>query len=417
MIEKAARERRLEANVKRFKEREQQCKLLSLRVERLRAVASAGPWLKDESGWLRAHTSKWETHPWLLGTSQGVIDLRTGTLRAGQPDDHLPAVIPTEWKGLDEPAPRFQQFLRAIFSERAEVEREELLAFLQRVLGYGITGHVNEQIFLLFYEAKGSDGKGLLMQVLEHVLGKTVGEISSAQLLCEDNALSPASAGVSLGSLRGKRLLCFRESEARLPGEQIKQLSAGKEILIRQPYARAYSCAPSHLLLLLTSYRPKADAADSTYWERLCPLVCAMSGPAKPELAAELAQSPDLYANLAAEASGILAWLVRGALAWQHLGLAIPASVLKARQEYRYTVNSTLDFIKQCCLLDPEARVLERQLYKRYKRWASANELVPSNNKQFADELKQIAALTWQRDKRGNAYRGLRLRAAGGSEE
>ena len=85
-------------------------------------------------------SDRWDTNPWLLGTPEGVLDLRTGTLRDGVPGDYIRTIIPTRWLGREVPAPRFERFLQEIFGDRDEGERAALITFLQRVLGYGITG-------------------------------------------------------------------------------------------------------------------------------------------------------------------------------------------------------------------------------------------------------------------------------------
>lgn len=411
MIEQSLRERKQETNAEKRKERERQSKQLAQRAEQLRAL-----WRTDNvRGYLHSLLSvkanKWDTHPWLLGTKQGVIDLRTGTLRTGQPDDHLRTIIPTEWKGLDEPAPRFQQFLREIFGDRAESEREELIAFLQRALGYGITGNVNERIFLMLYGEEEHSGKDTLVRVLEHVLGKTVGALSNDALVAGERGTSSGSARPHLCSLQGKRIAWISASSrvSRCAIEQIKQLTGGGEIVARQLYSREYTFTPTHLLILLTRHRPEADAADSAFWERLCPFTFNMRFVEKPERPNECQHDPQLSATLESEASGILAWLVRGVLEWARLGLAIPESVRKARREYRFSENTMQDFVEQCCLLAAEACTPVNQLYKCYKRWASANGVTFISNRRFARELKQAVDVTWQRSRRGNICRGIRL--------
>lgn len=405
------RDRKRGVSPEKRREREAQLKLLAGRVEALKASKRTDNMLNYANTLLSANASKWDAHPWLLGTRQGVIDLRTGTLRAGQPEDYLRTVIPTVWKGLDEPAPRFEQFLREIFSDREEAEREELIAFLQRVLGYGITGHVSEHVFLMLYGEEGRNGKDTLMYVLEQVLGKVVGAVSEDVLISRGRASAPGAARPHLCSLQGKRIAWVSESsrDARFAIEQLKQLTGGGAIVARQLYAREYTFAPTHLLVLLTNYRPEADPADSAFWERLCPIVFNVRFVEKPERANERQRDPELARTLAGEASGILAWLVRGALAWQRLGLAIPESVRKARQDYRRSESSVMDFISQCCILDPESRTPAHQLYKRYKRWASENDFELISNKQFGRELKQYNAIIWMRHRNGNVYRGIRL--------
>ncbi len=412
VIEQSAREQKQAADVAKLKERERQIKQLARHAEQLRTLQHTNNLPAYARSMLGAKLDTWDSHPWLLGTRQGVIDLRTGTLRAGQPDDRLRLIIPTVWKGLDEPAPRFQHFLREIFGDREEAEREELIAFLQRALGYGITGNVHEHIFLMFYGAEEGNGKDMLLHMLEYVLGKAVGAISGDTLIASGRNSAPGTARPHLCNLQGKRIAWISENshESRFTVDQVKQLTDGGEIVARQVYAKEYTFTPSHLLILLTNHRPETDAADSVFWERACPLAFNTRFVARSEHPQEQPHDLRLSAALEAEASGILAWLVSGTLAWTRLGLAIPESVRDARQEYRSSESSTQDFVKQCCLLEAEASTPANQLYKRYKRWSSTNSLTPISVKQFTREMKQVAHVTLQRNQQRNVYQGIRLK-------
>lgn len=399
MVERAARER-LQASAEQAAMREQELQSLKQRTETLRALREDIPGSVRTT--LPARVGKGDSHPWLLGTRQGVLDLRTGTLRPGQPPDHPRTTIPTAWKSLDEPAPRFEQFLRDLFGGREEAEREELIAFLQRVLGYGITGNVHERVFLMLYGAQENHSAEIVMQLLEHVLGKLVGALPGNLL---------ASNAFSASSLQGKRIVWAREpnSEACLPVEQIKLLTAGETLTTRQLYSREQHFTPTHLLILLTSLSPENRLMDNVFRERLCLL--ALNSPATDSQAAADERQADstLKAALEAEASGILAWLVRGTREWMRLGLAIPASARQTAPQHLHPQSSVQDFIHQCCVLEAEARTSAHQLYKRYKHWASQQHRTPLSNKQFGHALKHMSEITSQRGKRGAVYAGIRL--------
>ncbi len=315
---------------------------LAQRVEDLKTLRRTGNVLRYAQTLLAVESKVWDTNPWLLGTRQGAIDLRTGTLRAGRPDDSIRTIIPTAWKGLDKPAPRFEQFLREIFADREENEREELIAFLQRVLGYGITGHVSEHVFLMLYGEEGHNGKDTLMHVLQHVLGKTVGAVSRNVLISGGRFATPDSAKPHLCNLQGKRIAWTSEPDkgARFATDQIKLLTGGGSIVTRQLYGKEFTFSPSHLLILLSNHKPEANPSDRAFWERICPIVFNMRFVAQPEGVNERLRDVSLARDLEAEASGILAWLVRGALDWQRFGLAIPQDVLRARREYHIEESS-----------------------------------------------------------------------------
>lgn len=387
----------------KHKEPERQAAQLTYRAERSGDNVLSHTHMRPTAG-----AKVWNIHPWLLGTKQGVIDLRTGTLRPGRPNDHIRAIVPTEWKGLDEPAPRFQQFLREIFGEREEAEREELIAFLQRALGYGITGNANEHIFLmLFGEGKG-DGRDALIRALAYVLGKAVGAISNKAVTVGRRSSIPKTR---LCSLQGKRIVWVSETgrDARYAIERVKQLTGGGTIVARRLCTGEYTFDSSHLLILLANRKPEAATADGVFWDRLCPIVFNLRFVDQPEHPDERKRDPRLNGALKSEASGILAWLVRGSLEWYRLGLAIPACVRRVRQEYRAGGSGVLNFVQQCCVLDAEARTFANLLYTRYKNWADNAGLTPVDDKRFDSEMKQVGQVAWQSSKRGNVYRGIRF--------
>ena len=355
-------------------------------------------------------SDRWDTDPWLLGTPEGVLDLRTGRLRDGVPGDYIRTSIPTRWRGSEVPAPRFERFLEEVFGDRDEGSRAELITFLQRVLGYGITGQVSEHIFLLLFGEEGRNGKDTLMSVLHAVLGRVVGAVSNDVILSSGRASTPGAATPHLCSLQGKRIAWASETDrgARFDIGQVKFLTGGGTITARQLYGKEYAFEPSHLLFLLTNNKPHADARDKAFWERLCPITFRLRFVDQPAGPLERKRDRDLGATLQAEASGILAWLVRGCLDWQRSGLAIPAGVLHERAAYREEEDTLQHFISECCSLAPEARVRSAQLFERYKHWADHNNIGKKlTGTAFGLEMKR--RFPQQRDNQGSYYCGLGL--------
>ena len=56
----------------------------------------------------------WDKDPWLLGVTNGVVDLRTGEHRPGRPSDYMRRACPVEWAGLSATAPVWEQCLSEI---------------------------------------------------------------------------------------------------------------------------------------------------------------------------------------------------------------------------------------------------------------------------------------------------------------
>lgn len=303
--------------------------LLIERARRFKTLKRAYSVLTYAQALLPVAARTWDTNPWLLGTPEGVIDLRTGALRPGQPEEYIRTVISIRWQGLETPAPRFERFLQEIFVDRTDPEREELLTFLQNVLVYGISGHVSEHVFLMLYGEEGRNGKDTLMSVLLGVLGAVVRPVSNDVILASNRLSSPGSAKPHLCGLQGKRIAWASETDrgARFDVGQVKFLTGAGTISARQLYGRDYAFDPLHLLVLLTNHKPHADSSDLTFWEHLYPIVFNLRFVAKPRQANERLRDTTLVQTLQSEASGILAWLVRGCLQWQQSGLQIPASI------------------------------------------------------------------------------------------
>jgi P4 family phage/plasmid primase-like protien len=380
------------------------------RARALKKLKRAQSVLTYAQAYLSITSQQWDTYPWLLGTRDGVLDLCTGALRAGRPGDYVRTIIPARWKGLHEPAPRFQQYLREIFADRVEAERDELIAFLQRALGYGIAGKVNEHIFLMLYGEEGRNGKDTLMTVLHRVLGSTVGAVSNDVIIANGKYPTPGSAKPHLCALQGKRIAWASETDkgARFDVGQVKFLTGGGDIPARQLYGRDYTFAPSHLLVLLTNNKPHADAKDSAFWDRLCPVTFNLRFVDSAAAPNERKRDTTLGQALEAEASGILAWLVRGCLEWQHTGLRIPAAVLQARKAYREEEDTLGQFIQECCVLTELAKAKSGQLYERYREWCQENGLKAMTGTAFGLEMKKM--FRSDRETRGYHYYGIGIR-------
>lgn len=411
-----------EAIAKRIEIYKARIKSLHARAYALKSVTRMRNVLTFASSFLATTAEKWDTLKWVLPTADGVIELRTGTLRPGKPEDYIRTIIPTRWKGLDAACPRFDRFLQEIFSYKSvngniapmtEPERDTLISFLHRALGYAVTGLSVEHIFLTLLGDEGRNGKDTLMTVIRKVLGNMAGEISNDVLIAGGKFATPGAAKPHLVSLQGKRLAWASETAKgdRFDVGQVKFLTGGGNIPARQLYGKEYTFEPSHLLILLTNNKPHADAKDKAFWERVCPIEFAARYIDNPDPTKPYEQKPDktLGNALEAEASGILAWFVRGCLAWQQVGLNIPPSVLKARAKYREEEDTLGLFISECCVVHAGCKVKSQVLYTNYVNWADANNIKPMSGTLFGVEISK--AYRRKKGSDANYYEGIGLQA------
>uniref|UniRef100_A0A7V4G682 DNA primase n=1 Tax=Desulfobacca acetoxidans TaxID=60893 RepID=A0A7V4G682_9BACT len=348
--------------------------------------AAAGPASLGISG------GEWDRHPYLLACPNGVIDLRDGSFRGGRPEDYLKTICPTEWRGLHEPAPRWQSFLADIFDGD-----EELISFLKRLLGYSLSGEVVEHIFPILWGG-GRNGKSTLLESLHHVLGPLSGAVPSELLLKQFHPRSSAAPSPDIMALRGKRLVWASEIEEgrKLDTAKTKWLVGGDTLIGRDPHGkRMVSFIPTHTLFLLTNHRPRLAADDDAVWERVFLVPFTMSFVDQPMAPHQRPRDKEISEKLKKEAPGILSWLVQGCLECQKVGLQPPPMVVAATREYRQSEDTLQDFFDDCCILAPHAQVKAGELYEAYRDWCNRNGLKPLNGKSFGQKLR--ARFSWKK--------------------
>jgi putative DNA primase/helicase len=247
----------------------------------------------------------------------------------------------------------------------------EIVDFKQRLLGYGISGLNKEHVLPVLWGA-GRNGKDTLLDAISHVLGDLALPVSSEVVL--SGYRPPNSATPHLYALRPLRLAWVSESEegARLNTGQIKFLTGGGLVTARPLYGKPITFKPQYLLFLVTNHRPHASGSDYGLWKRLLliPFKQAFVDDPDPQRENEHLRDKDLGEKLKAEAPGILAWLVRGFLAWQGQGLNPPEAITRATTAYKTEEDVIAQFLEEKCVILPGAKIKASAFYLAYKTWA-----------------------------------------------
>lgn len=326
----------------------------------------------------------WDTNPWLLGLSNGVIDLKSGWMRPGRPEDYIRSISPVNWDSLNSPCSRWVQFISEIFGGDAD-----LVAFAQRLLGYGITGLTTEHILPILW-GEGRNGKSTLLEILADVLGDDLATSSQADAIM-DAVKSGEGPRPFVYALRGKRLVWASESNEgrRINAGLVKQLTGGDRLNVRTLHSKPVEFRPTHLLFLLTNHRPHIPADDLAIWERvhLVPFTQRfIDNPTQPN---EHKRDDKLMDKLHQELPGILAWLVTGCLLWQRDGLKIPQAVAAATTEYRTDEDTTGQFLAERCIITPTAKIRGSELYNAYVEWCKSQSILPMSGVTFGKQCKK----------------------------
>ncbi len=364
-----------------------------------------------------------DTNPWLIACTNGVLDLRTGKLRDGRPGDHLLKYSPHEWRGIDEPCPAFESFLASALDgdcmmsdEERDQHREQVTAFVRRALGYGITGLSTEHMFLVF-NGQGRNGKGVLVETLRHVLGSIAGPIPAEMLLDQGRAATPSGPTPHIMALKGLRIAFASETDEgrRFSPGQVKWYSGGDTLKGRDLNAKDYiDFDPTHLLILLTNNLPHAPGDDFAFWQRLklIPFQYSFVADPDPNKRNQKQRDDQLREKLKHEASGILAWLVRGCLEWHRDGLNPPIQVTSATEEYRLGEDTISQFVGECCDQHADYRSNATDIYNIFKRWYRINVTAKPGSCPAQKKFGSMLSKQFKKEKIGGStrYFGLQLK-------
>jgi putative DNA primase/helicase len=260
----------------------------------------------------------------------------------------------------------------------------------------------------------GRNGKGTLLETVKTVLGELALKTEAELLLEQKQARQAGAPNSSVLSLRGRRIVWASETSdgRRLNTGKLKELAGGDTLNARGVWGKHHvEFAPSHLLLLLTNSKPAAPASDYALWQRVHLIPFERAFVDDPKAPNESKADPYLGDKLKAEASGILAWLVRGCLTWQKEGLNPPDVVRAATANYKDDEDILGHFIEERCIMGEACHVRAGELYQAWKIWADTNGTSLSG-KIFGMEIKR--RFKPDSDKAGNYYIGIGLKKVEG---
>ncbi len=316
--------------------------------------------------------TNWDSNPMLLGVKNGIVDLKTGKLRRGQQSDRitLHTEIPQTTRAR---YPRWQRFLKEAFVD------DELIKYIQKAVGYCLTGDTREQILFLCY-GTGANGKSTFLDVLRYVLGPYAYNLPFSAFELESRSQIPNE----LAALVGKRFVTAIETNesAQLNESRIKTLTGSDPITARFLFHEFFTFNPTGKVWLAFNHKPRVSDDSPGFWRRvrLIPFTQQFG---------EGQRDPELMEKLKAEASGILNWAIEGALMWQRQGLKTPEVVAQASDTYREESDPLKEFLEECCVLHSDAQATVGEFRKAYVHWASVNEEPSLDNRAFCQKMTQ----------------------------
>ncbi|SDD85306.1 putative DNA primase/helicase [Paraburkholderia lycopersici] len=280
--------------------------------------------------------SRFDTNSDLLGVENGVIDLVVGRHRPARPDDFITLSCGTAYDA-EARCPEFVKFIESITEGD-----NEFAHYIQRALGYSVFGHTREQVFFLII-GLGANGKGVLLRVLNQVLGD-YGRTVAPNLLQRAYNGNPNASTSALMALKGARLYACTEfdGQKRFDEAFVKQISGSDALTGRCNFGEQETFKPVGKLWLSTNSDPEIAHDNKAVWRRLLviPLMRSFSGKDC---------DPDLEEKLVHEAPGILNWLIEGAQQYRVRGLGQCAKVVSETAKLRSRSDTVRSWLMACC--------------------------------------------------------------------
>ena len=361
-----------------------------------------------------------DSHRHLLGVLNGVVDLRSGELRERRADDMIFTVLKVPYN----PEADVTLFHSVMFDVMAG--DEEMVAFMQKLLGYGITGEVIEAVLAVF-TASGRNGKGLITQTLRKLLGPFYKEMLTGVIVQRQVANLDAERGKLLGS----RIAVFNELE---PGDKLKMsevqlLTGGDGIPATPKFRDPLTIEPRHLCILTTNYMPQLSEVKVAIVRRmLCiefPVTFTDLAPGEAPTPTRRQCQPNLPSRLEQNLDGVLAWLVRGAMTWYadtdkgiSLHRSAPAKVTEFSRRYFESQDTMAVFLSEECEIGEgaEFREASKDLRSAFNTWMKDRDARATqiSSTDFVAKMDQKGYVNKVRRVRGHpmpSFEGVRLKS------
>lgn len=343
--------------------------------------------LSTAAPYLRRRPDELDSDPWLLNVGNGCLELDgRGSAPGGDPirlrhherTDLMMRLTPVEF-GPEAQCPKFRNFLEQVQPDPG------MRRFLQTWFGYCLSGDTSEQRIVICH-GRGANGKSTLLWVIGHVLGEYAVTVPIETFIADDRRRG-GDPTPDLVRLVGARLALASEPErgAKLSEAMVKRATGGERMTARKLFEGMFDFMPTFKLVLSVNEKPTIRGQDEGIWRRV------MLVPFEQFFAEDTRRKQsELMAELAAEASGILNWLLDGLRLYGEHGLVMPEAVRAATQQYRQESDPVGEFLRDCTIEDPGARIQASRFFDLYAKWCRANGLHPLTGTSFGKRLSDI---------------------------
>jgi putative DNA primase/helicase len=274
-------------------------------------------------------------------------------------------------------SPTWERFLDDVF-----MGNKEIIKYIQRVIGYSLTGSNKEEAIFILYGPKGRNGKSTLVKVLLRLLSSYSATTNPSTFMKKGN-----TARHTLAEFVGVRFLSTSEVERgeELAVQLIKQITGRDPVEAERKYENPFTYLPNYKIFMLTNNKPSIYERRKAIWERIHLIEFN-------RYFEENERDKDLDGKLEAEMEGILRWALEGCMEWQRQGLNPPPEIRDAVKQYEEEQDIIGQYIQESCdvdLANEDYWVVPDRLYQNYRSWCTAGNFKCLNANNFGVEMKE----------------------------
>ena len=334
----------------------------------------------------------------LLNIKNGTLNLKTGLLEKHDRRNFCTKVIDVEYDPKTQ-CPNWISFINKIF-----MDDQELINYIQKSVGYSMTGDANLQCFYILH-GNGANGKGTFIKTIMRFLGDYSDSLDAKSIM---EKMGDEGTREEIAGLLGKRFVSVNEMKGSKSFDEalLKSMTSGADetVKVRNLYESSFNLKPTFKLWMSTNHMPKINNDDDGIWRRIRKI------PFKYKFV-DGDKDVNFFENkLLPEMPGILNWAIEGCLKWQQEGERIPDVVKASVDEYRVDSDPIQRFIADECIVasSETVRVNVSDIYKVYESWCKENKEYTLSSIKFTRKMTE-KEFEKGRSKAGLYWKGIGL--------
>lgn len=315
-----------------------------------------------------------------LNVGNGLLDLETLELTPHAPEHMVTKVMGASYNP-EARCPRWDEYLETVLPDK------ETRDFLQRMVGYTLTGNPVERALAILH-GPGGTGKSRFVETLNILMGSYSATAAASLFQSRKDNAGPSN---DLNDLRGARLASVSEldSDVKMNEALVKRLTGLDRVTSRALFEENQTWMPSCVIWLATNHLLKVNSDDGAIWGRVKLIKFEQ------KIGEVTVDDPHILDKFRLEVDGILNWMLEGLKKYRERGLAVPEGVQKAVEGYKEDQNDVAQFMNEV-LADGRVikadgqRMKTSALFNMYREWCKENHQMGLGRIRFYSRMESL---------------------------